>query len=180
MKLQFRSVKELSGRTKLWYRSRRVYTHAGFVCRSPYRTCEWLARICENRSLSDFSQRAANVGESSEQNPDRMLLLKTPSSRSRSEAFVKPHQAGDAYNNRERIIDLNTWSRPSLFSPCARRVLRANIPRAQVDTVFYIYGIERIMKGPFFWNSGARSQVSPGQFASGSEVELHHDSKLYI
>ena len=25
MKLQFRSVKELSGRTKLWYRSRRVY-----------------------------------------------------------------------------------------------------------------------------------------------------------
>ena len=28
MKLQFRSVKELSGRTKLWYRSRRVYTHA--------------------------------------------------------------------------------------------------------------------------------------------------------
>ena len=108
MKLQFRSVKELSGRTKLWYRSRRVYTHAGFVCRSPYRTCELFARICENRSLSDFSQRAANVGESSEQKPDRMLLLKTPSSRSRSEAFVKPHQAGDAYNNRERIIDLNT------------------------------------------------------------------------
>ena len=108
MKLQFRSVKELSGRTKLWYRSRRVYTHAGFVCRSPYRTCELFARICENRSLSDFSQRAANDGESSEQKPDRMLLLKTPSSRSRSEAFVKPHQAGDAYNNRERIIDLNT------------------------------------------------------------------------
>ena len=51
MKLQFRSVKELSGRTKLWYCSRRVYTHAGFVCRRPYRTCEWLERICENRSL---------------------------------------------------------------------------------------------------------------------------------
>ena len=135
MKLQFKSAKELSGRTKLWYRSRRVYTHEGFVCRRPYRTCEWLERICENRSLSDFSQRAANVGESSEQKPERMLLLKTPSSRSRSEAVVKPHQAGDAYNNRERIIDLNTWSRPASFSPCARRVLRANNARAQVETV---------------------------------------------
>ena len=49
MKLQFRRVKELSGRTKLWYRSRRVYSHVGFVCRRPYRTCEWLERICENR-----------------------------------------------------------------------------------------------------------------------------------
>ena len=107
MKLQFRSVKELSGRTKLWYRSRRVYTHAGFVCRRPYRTCEWLERICENRSLSDFSQRAANVGESSEQKPERMLLLKTPSSRSRSEAFVKPHQAGDAYNIICMLMTLN-------------------------------------------------------------------------
>ena len=92
-------------------------------------------RICENRSLSDFSQREANVGEFSEQNPDRMLLLRTPSSRSRSEAFVKPHHAGDAYNSRERIIDLNTWSRPASFNPCARRVLRANNAREQVDTV---------------------------------------------
>ena len=46
-----------------------------------------------------------------------------------------PTKAGDAYNNRERIIDLNTWSRPSLFSPCARGVLRANNARAQVETV---------------------------------------------
>ena len=141
MKLQFRRVKELSGTTNIMVSfSQSVYsdyyTHAGFVCRRPYRSCEWLARICENRSLTDFSQRAANVGESSEQKPDRMLLLKIPSSRSWSEAFVKPHQAWDAYNNREtRIMDLNTWSRPSLFSPCARRVLRANNAQAQVETV---------------------------------------------
>ena len=57
---------------------------------------------------TDFSQRAANVGEFFEQKPEQVLFLKTPSSRSRSEAFVKPHQAGDACNNRERITDLNT------------------------------------------------------------------------
>ena len=40
MKLQFKSVKELSGRTKLWYRSRRVLTRAGFDCRRSCRTVQ--------------------------------------------------------------------------------------------------------------------------------------------
>ena len=41
-------------------------------------------------------------------NPIECFSSRLPQVVHRSEAFVKPHQAGDAYNNRERIIDLNT------------------------------------------------------------------------
>jgi hypothetical protein len=79
-----------------------------------------------NSRSSATSQRAAIVGVDSEQKSNFTARGTKPSSRSRSAASVKPHQAGDAIVSLASAVAWKMACSAGGGKPWARRVRRAN------------------------------------------------------
>ena len=87
--------------------------------------------------LTDFEHRNLRIG----QKPDLTALLMIDCSRCLSEASVKPHQSGDAYENLLTSVAWVTTQRALPLSPWDLKTLRANDVWAHLLTKLSIWGL---------------------------------------
>ena len=123
--LSIQDIKLLSSYGSVWLANcllcrlgRRLYLVTALGGSSRCRTCFSSFSTRLKSALSAAAHSSDIVGQLLSQYPQRLLRRKNASSRSRSQALVKPHHAWEQYISFDNSVALNTVFSAAGFIPC--------------------------------------------------------------